>query len=45
MIRVSKPTAPAVLVTRGATATIDLHAEYDRNPAAYRKGTKHFAFN
>lgn len=39
MIRVLKPaTPPTVLTTRGAKATADASAEYDRDPPAYRTG-------
>ena len=44
MIRLTKPTAPTVLTTRGLHATNDLCDEYDRSPA-YRRGKKHFTFS
>ena len=45
MIRIDKPAAPAVLLTRGATRAQAHRDEYDSAPADYRSGAKRFAFN
>jgi uncharacterized protein (TIGR02646 family) len=44
MIPVAKPTAPAVLTTRGADAATEFCTLYDAAPQAYRDGTAKFEF-